>query len=116
MPSNVSQQNLQSVLSDRLKQWMRDNESLDTQAKLSVAAGVGQTTVSRILNKQVSPTIDVLELIAAAFEEEAGNLIARPNAEKINYDKKKYALLPSYEKVRIEGFIAHTIAQYNQKN
>ena len=108
-------QSLQMVLSNRLKEWMHENELLDTQAKLSAVAGVGQTTVSRILNQQVSPTVDVLEQIAMAFGKEAADLIIRPNTETISYDKKKYSLLPDYEKVRVEGFIAHAIAQYNQK-
>ena len=112
---NPPRQSLQTVLSNRLKEWMHDNELLDTQAKLSVVAGVGQTTVSRILNQQVSPTVDVLEQIAMAFNKEAADLIIRPDIATISYDKQKYALLPDYEKVRVEGFIAHTISQYNQK-
>lgn len=102
------------LVADRLKDWMRDNPALDTQKKLAEFAGVGQTTVSRLLKKQVSPTLDVLDRICIAFGRDTEELIALPNAASIHYDRAAYAKLPDYEKVRVEGFIRHAIEQYTK--
>ncbi|NDI85119.1 helix-turn-helix domain-containing protein [Undibacterium crateris] len=113
-PTKRTPSDLRGTVARRLDEWMRDNIALDTQAKLAMASGVGQTTIGRILNKQTSPTLDVLESIASTFGRDVSDLIARSSADFINYDKSKYARLPDYEKIRVEGFIKHVISEHNR--
>jgi transcriptional regulator with XRE-family HTH domain len=58
---------LRQVLAKRLRELMDKTPSLDTQVKVSAAAGVAQTTISRILKCQVAATLDNVESIADAF-------------------------------------------------
>ncbi len=102
------------IVSSRLAEWMKNSMNLDTQKKLADQSGVGQTTIGRILNGGVSPTLDSLERISVAFGKEVTDLVALPDTGSIDYDKKAYSKLPDYEKVRVEGFIKHAIAQYNK--
>lgn len=102
------------VVSSRLAEWMKNNPNLETQKKLAENSGVGQTTIGRILSGSVSPTLDSLEKICRSFNKDVTDLVALPDTGSIDYDKKAYAKLPDYEKVRVEGFIKHAIATYNK--
>ena len=95
-----------------LKEWMRADQNLDTQVKVSVASGVGQTTVSRILKGTTAATADVLDAIARAFGKDPGDLLTARTEHKIQYDVSKVKRLPEYEKARIEAFIKHVLVEY----
>jgi transcriptional regulator with XRE-family HTH domain len=58
---------LRQVLAKRLRELMEKTPGLDTQVKVSLAAGVAQTTISRILKCQVAATLDNVEAIADAY-------------------------------------------------
>lgn len=91
---------------------MNSTPALDSQVKVGKAANVGQTTVSRILNGSVPATLDVLDAIAKAFGRDVSDLLSSQPETKINYDPKKFARLPDYEKVRVEAFIEHVLREY----
>lgn len=81
--------------------WMGEHPNLNSEKKVSEAAGIGQATVNRILNVEGSTSIGVLAAIARAFGRDAYELILPPgNAGLIDYDHHEYARLPQEEKTR----------------
>lgn len=58
---------VRSMVAEHLRARMEATPSLDTQVKLSKAAGVAQATVQRILSCNQSATVDVLYKLAKAF-------------------------------------------------
>ncbi|VDA37177.1 hypothetical protein BANRA_02499 [Klebsiella pneumoniae] len=75
--------------------WMGQHPDLNSEKKVSEAAGIGQATVNRILNCEGSTSIGVLSAIARAFGRDAYELILPPgNAGLIDYDHHEYAGLP----------------------
>ena len=67
--------------------WMGQHPDLNSEKKVSEAAGIGQATVNRILNCEGSTSIGVLSAIARAFGRDAYELILPPgNAGLIDYD------------------------------
>lgn len=101
------------MVAQRLTEWMAQRIDLDTQVKVAERSGIGQSSVQRILNGEVNPTLSVLDQIASAFGKEAAELICQPDESSINYDRPAYKALPEYEKVRVEAFIKHAITQYS---
>jgi len=104
---------MRGVVATNLKKWMMGRIDLDTQMKVADKSGVGQTSIGRILNSQVAPTLDILEQLATAFDRDVSELVARPEHGTINFDRKRYTLLPDYEKQYIEAFIQSVIDQYS---
>lgn len=64
------------VLADQLRARMAKRPDLDTQTKLSKAAGVTQSTVWRVLECQVGASVDVVESFGRAFGVPAIALLA----------------------------------------
>lgn len=58
---------LKDLLALRLRQLMDQRPDLDTQTKVAQRAGVGQSTVARILSREVHTSLDVVEALAGAF-------------------------------------------------
>lgn len=50
--------------------------ALDTQPKLAAKAGIGQSTVSRLLLQEQGATVDMLDAFAAAFGIQTWELLA----------------------------------------
>ncbi len=85
---------------------------VNSEKKVSEAAGIGQATVNRILNCEGSTSIGVLSAIARAFGRDAYELILPPgNAGLIDYDHHEYAGLPQEEKNKITAFIKFIVSQ-----
>lgn len=99
-------------IAENLKSWMKATPRLDTQAKISEASGIAQTTVSRILTGATPATADILDAIAKAFRRDPGDLLTNNSNRRIQYDPKKFERLPDYEKTRIEAFIKHVLNEY----
>ncbi|HBX3770278.1 TPA: XRE family transcriptional regulator, partial [Klebsiella pneumoniae subsp. pneumoniae] len=92
--------------------WMGQHPDLNSEKKVSEAAGIGQATVNRILNCEGSTSIGVLSAIARAFGRDAYELILPPgNAGLIDYDHHEYAGLPQEEKNKIAAFIKFIVSQ-----
>ncbi|PLB89544.1 XRE family transcriptional regulator, partial [Klebsiella pneumoniae] len=92
--------------------WMGQHPDLNSEKKVSEAAGIGQATVNRILNCEGSTSIGVLSAIARAFGRDAYELILPPgNAGLIDYDHHEYAGLPQEEKNKITAFIKFIVSQ-----
>lgn len=68
---------------------MNERLNLDTQVKVSTAAGISQSTVGRFLKGTVSPTLDNIESLSEVFDIPAWSLISNPdenlNAHTIDY-------------------------------
>ncbi|HHS9967647.1 TPA: helix-turn-helix domain-containing protein [Raoultella ornithinolytica] len=95
-----------------LSQWMDANKELGSEKKVADAAGIGQTTVNRILNCDGSTSIGVLSAIARAFGREAHELIIPPGAGQIiEYDQHAFADLPQEERNKISAFIKFIVSQ-----
>lgn len=58
---------LRERLASRLRHLMDEHPALDTQVKVSKRSGVSQSTVQRVLSKDVAATLDVVEDIAMSF-------------------------------------------------
>lgn len=56
-----------SKISMRLRQLMRDNPVLGTQEAVAKKSGVGQRTISRILNDEVASSVSTYQAICKAF-------------------------------------------------
>ncbi|MFM0432362.1 helix-turn-helix transcriptional regulator [Paraburkholderia aspalathi] len=95
-----------------LKRWMASDPNLDTQVKVATASKVAQTTVSRILKGETPATADILDAIAKAFRRDPGDLLTNNADMKVQYDVAKFARLPDYERVRIEAYIKHVLAEH----
>ena len=92
--------------------WRGQHPDLNSEKKVSEAAGIGQATVNRILNCEGSTSIGVLSAIARAFGRDAYELILPPgNAGLIDYDHHEYAGLPQEEKNKIAAFIKFIVSQ-----
>lgn len=102
------------VFAANLVRLMAVRPDLDTQVKVAQASGVAQTTVGRILRGTVSPTLDNVETIAAAFGKTVGEMIDSTfsSAAEIAYDRVRYAKLPREEKSRVESYIEHILREY----
>lgn len=98
----------------RLKGWMAERVDLDTQMKVSKAAGVSQTTVSRILLSRTGVTIDNLTLIARAFGREPWELILPDGSAGVIHalqSNRNILALPQDAQARIAAFIDFTAQQ-----
>lgn len=62
---------------------MLSTPSLGKQAQVAAKSGCSQTTVGRILNKQMDPTTEMLEKLAGAFGLSAWQLLV-PGLEPSN--------------------------------
>jgi len=71
---------LRQVLAKRLRDLMERTPGLSTQVQVSEAAGVAQTTVSRILKSQVAATLDNVESLATVFGITPSELLAQSHA------------------------------------
>lgn len=58
---------LREVLAENLQKVMARTPDADTGPKLEAKSGVGQSTVSRIINRQTAVNLDKLEAIAKAL-------------------------------------------------
>lgn len=67
---------LKDILAIRLRALMDVRPELDTQTKLHKRTGLSQSTVQRILTRQVHTGLDVLESLAKAFKVDPLSLIA----------------------------------------
>jgi transcriptional regulator with XRE-family HTH domain len=77
----VSMESLQDRLARRLRTLMEQTPSLDTQVKVSKRAAVSQSTVQRILSKQVWANLDVVEDLARAFGIKPAHALLADDAE-----------------------------------
>jgi transcriptional regulator with XRE-family HTH domain len=84
---------IRQVLAGHIKDRMLKNPDLDTQTKLSKAAGVTQSTVWRVLEAQVGASVDVVEAIAGALGVSPVVLLA---------DKSQAQLLQAWDQLREE--------------
>lgn len=69
-------------ISIRLRQLMRDNPLLSTQELVAKKSGVGQRTISRILNDEVSSSLPTYQSICAAFGAPSDFLTSDDSSEK----------------------------------
>lgn len=67
--------NLRKHVAARLRTLMDQRPALDTQTKVAKAAGVGQSTIQRILTQDQAATVDVLEKLAHAFRIHPADLL-----------------------------------------
>ena len=73
--------NLRDRLARRLRALMDATPSLDTQVKVSKKAKVSQSTVQRVLSRDVPATLDVVEDLGRAFGLKPPSLILSDEAE-----------------------------------
>lgn len=100
------------IVARNLRVWMDKSEDLKTQGKVHKASGVGQSTIGRVLNKEIDPTISTVSAIAKAFGRHGYELLI-PNVDtrQIVYDRDSYEALPEEDKEKIANFIEFVINQ-----
>lgn len=98
---------LRNVLAQRLSELMRARVTLDTQEKVAARAGVGQSTIQRILSCDVSTTVDVLERLADAFDIAPADLLSADDADTRMLSM--FRRLDDGDRARVLGFMQVTI-------
>lgn len=100
-------------LARHLRELMKQTPALDTQTKVANKSGLSQSTVQRVLAKEQSATVDVLDDLARAFD------ISPPRyflLEKEERDLlRRFVQLRQEDKSRIMAFI-DVAAQSSQKD
>lgn len=97
---------IRSVLARRLRALMEARASIDTQQKLADRAGIGQSTVQRLLNCEQAATVDVLDKLSQACGVEPGDLLAADD-ESANL-LSMYRRLGDNDRQRVLGFLQVT--------
>lgn len=107
-----------ALFAKRLKDLMAVRPDLDTQVKLASAARLSQTTVGRILNQKVSPTLEHVASIADAFGLTIGEIIGQEVDTKaeLHYERKLFAALSPDQRQSIESWVEHKILDYVEVN
>lgn len=107
-----------ALFAKRLKDLMAVRPDLDTQVKLAAATQMSQTTIGRILNKKVSPTLEHVGSIADAFGLTVGEVIGQEIDKKaeLHYERKLFAVLQPDQKQSIESLVHHKILDYTEIN
>ncbi|MCR0998684.1 helix-turn-helix domain-containing protein [Serratia rubidaea] len=101
-----------AIVAKNLELWMSNNRDLSSQAKVAHAAGIGQATVGRVLNREGNTTLNNLEAIAGAFGRRGYELLLKQKDPTIiNYDRTQYAKLSDEDKAKIESFIDFVMMQ-----
>lgn len=103
---------ISDVVAQNLRVWMDKSEDMKTQGKVHRASGVNQSTVGRVLNKEIDPTISTVNSIAKAFGRNGYELLI-PNVDtrQIEYDRDAYETLDPADKEKITSFIEFVINQ-----
>lgn len=108
---------INSVISRNLREWMDKSDTLKTQAKLHKASNVSQSTIQRILSREVDPTASVLDSIAMAFGRKGYEImLPQVDPRQIFYNRDAYQDLPDEEKAKIRSFIDFIISQHTHKS
>jgi transcriptional regulator with XRE-family HTH domain len=114
---------LREILAKRLRALMDERPDLDTQTKIHQRSakvskdgrGISQSTVQRVLKKEVHTSLDVLEILAAIFGVSPLDLLkatdAMDHSETItNYDERHLLLawrcLADADKHKVMAFIS----------
>ena len=100
------------LVSWTLQEWMSESKKLDTEAKVAAAAGVSQSTVHRILAREVSPSIAVLVPIASVFGRRVYEMmLPLPVRQLLPYGHDAYVNLTQENKDKIRSFMDFIYAQ-----
>lgn len=94
---------LRDKLARRMREYMRSDLTADTQTKVADKSGVSQSSVQRLLARDQSATVDMLEQLARAFS------VKRPECLLLEDDEiallTAWGKLSEAERVRVLGYI-----------
>lgn len=71
-----------AVLAHNVQHLLSTHATLNTQMKLAQKAGVGQSTISRILKGDAQTTLKTLDAIAGVFKVSPSALLLPPEKQK----------------------------------
>lgn len=95
-----------------LQSWMNENKKFNTEARVAAAAGVSQSTVHRILARDVSPSVAVLVSIASVFGRRVYELMLPvPVRQLLPYGHDAYMNLTQENKDKIKSFMDFIYSQ-----
>lgn len=77
-----NQPRLTQILAENVNRLMAEKPELGSNIRLEKASGIGHSTINRILNAQVSTTLDKVEALAGAFRVEPIDLLTDSRAAK----------------------------------
>jgi len=86
---------LKDILATRLRSLMDHRPDLDTQTKIHKKTGLSQSTVQRILAREVHTSLDIVELLAHAFGVNPQDLI-----KPLKVDEYQ-SITPNYEETTL---------------
>lgn len=112
---------LKDILAIRLRALMDARPELDTQTKLHKRTGLSQSTIQRVLTRQVHTGLDILEALAKAFHVDPLSLIApikegadagavAPSADELIL-LNEWRKLTDEEKHTVSGYIGLVVAR-----
>lgn len=101
-----------AIIARNLREWMDSSEKLNTQGKLQKVSGVSQSTIQRVLSRDVDPTVSIINSLAGAFGKHGYELLMPTgDPRQISYDRDAYRDLPEEEKSKIRSFVEFVISQ-----
>lgn len=87
---------IRDVVANNLVRYMRLNRSCQTQQSLAEKSGIGQSTIGRIIRKEVDTSIDTLASLAKALGIRPGDLLAEEDdgetGRPLSYDELSAAM------------------------
>lgn len=98
---------IRQVLADQIRSRMAQKPNLDTQTKLSKAAGVTQSTVWRILECQVGASIDIVESLGKALGVPAIVLLSDPDQVQF---MDLWSQLDDHDRAKVLAYMQVTIS------
>jgi hypothetical protein len=90
MADNLGMGEMSEVVAQNLRRLMDDHVELRTQSALARRSKVPQRTIGRIVNKEVTPSLDVLEDLAKPFDLQPWQLLV-PNLDPKNPPVLRFA-------------------------
>lgn len=101
-----------AIIARNLREWMDKSETLNTQAKLQKESRVSQSTIQRVLSREVDPTVSVVNSLAGAFGRSGYELLMpATDSRHITYDRDAFRALSEDDKSKISSFIEFVISQ-----
>jgi transcriptional regulator with XRE-family HTH domain len=98
---------IRQVLATQIRERMAKKPDLDTQSKLSRAAGVTQSTIWRILDGQVGASVDVVESLARAFGIPVVAMLSNPEESRL---LESWYKLSAEDRGKVAAFMQVTIS------
>lgn len=113
----MAQKPLRRIFTERLRRLVAESEESDIQRKLAEAAGVSQSTISRMLNENSNVKVNTIDAIARAFGMSGSDFLRDDSHPKRGDDiSNTYNSLPESARVSIDNYVRFVVEDYARRN